>query len=128
MPTNHRRIPIREKILGLYYNQFQIIGPCTDSQISPRALENSLFSSPVEKVGLGTGIGVRFMRAPMVGKSSSKRSGRAAIPSEEVLAEIRAADPPVSYLVGTPKGRLSKLAKHLVTPWSRSRELTRSAR
>ena len=40
------------------------------------------------------------------------------IPSEEVLAEMRAADPPVSYLVGTPKGRLSKLEKHLVTlPW-----------
>ena len=37
------------------------------------------------------------------------------IPTEEVLAEMRAADPPVSYLVGTPKGRLSKLEKHLVT-------------
>jgi transposase len=36
------------------------------------------------------------------------------IPTEEVLAEMRAADPPVSYLVGTPKGRLSKLEKHLV--------------
>ena len=33
------------------------------------------------------------------------------IPTEEVLAEMRAADPPVSYLVGTPKGRLSKLEK-----------------
>ena len=31
------------------------------------------------------------------------------IPTEEVLAEMRAADPPVSYLVGTPKGRLNKL-------------------
>src|SRR6201986_657656 len=40
------------------------------------------------------------------------------IPTEEVLAEMRAADPPVSYLVGTPKARLSKLEKHLVTlPW-----------
>jgi hypothetical protein len=28
------------------------------------------------------------------------------IPSEEVLAEMRKADPPVSCLVGTPKGRL----------------------
>lgn len=37
------------------------------------------------------------------------------IPSEEVLAEMRAADPPVSYLVGTPKGRLSKLEKRLMT-------------
>jgi hypothetical protein len=37
------------------------------------------------------------------------------IPSEEVLAEMRVASPPVSYLVGTPKGRLSKLEK-IVTP------------
>jgi Transposase DDE domain len=45
------------------------------------------------------------------------------IPSEEVLAEMRAADPPVSYLVGTPKGRLSKLEKRLVTlPWQTVRE------
>jgi len=45
------------------------------------------------------------------------------IPSEEVLAEMRAADPPVSYLVGTPKGRLSKLEKHLVMlPWQAARE------
>jgi transposase len=40
------------------------------------------------------------------------------IPTEEVLAEMRAADPPVCYLVGTPKGRLSKLEKDLLTlPW-----------
>src|SRR4029077_145955 len=40
------------------------------------------------------------------------------IPTEEVLAEMRATDPPVSYLVGTPKGRLSKLEKALLTrPW-----------
>jgi len=45
------------------------------------------------------------------------------IPSEEVLAEMRAASPPVSYLVGTPKGRLSRLEKHLVTlPWQAVRE------
>jgi transposase len=45
------------------------------------------------------------------------------IPTEEVLAEMRAADPPVSYLVGTPKGRLSKLEKRLVTlPWHAVRE------
>lgn len=53
MPTNHRQIPIREKILGLYYNDFQTDAPCTDSQIPALAIENSLFSSPVEKVGLG---------------------------------------------------------------------------
>ena len=29
------------------------------------------------------------------------------VPTEEVLAEMRASDPPVSYLVGTPKGRLT---------------------
>jgi len=45
------------------------------------------------------------------------------IPTEEVLAEMRAADPPVCYVVGTPKGRLSKLEKHLVTlPWQAVRD------
>ena len=39
------------------------------------------------------------------------------------LAEMRAADPPVSYLVGTPKGRLSKLEKALLMlPWQAVRE------
>ena len=36
------------------------------------------------------------------------------IPTEEVLAEMRNADPPVSYLVGTPKGRLTKLERDLL--------------
>jgi hypothetical protein len=36
------------------------------------------------------------------------------VPTEEVLAEMRAADPPVHYLVGTPKGRLTRLEKHPV--------------
>jgi len=45
------------------------------------------------------------------------------IPTEEVLAEMRAADPPVSYLVGTPKGRLSKLEQALLKrPWQGVRE------
>ena len=40
------------------------------------------------------------------------------IPTEDVLASMRQSDPPVSYLVGTPKGRLSKLEKALLTlPW-----------
>ena len=40
------------------------------------------------------------------------------IPSEEVLAEMRQADPPISYLVGTPKGRLTKLERDLLNlPW-----------
>ena len=40
------------------------------------------------------------------------------IPTEETLAEMRQSDPPVAYLVGTPKGRLSKLEKSLVgLPW-----------
>jgi hypothetical protein len=40
------------------------------------------------------------------------------IPTEEHLAAMRAADPPISYLVGTPKGRLTKLERALVTlPW-----------
>jgi len=45
------------------------------------------------------------------------------IPTEQVLAEMRQADPPISYLVGTPKGRLSKLEKALlVLPWQAVRE------
>jgi hypothetical protein len=36
------------------------------------------------------------------------------VPTEEVLAEMRAADPPVHYLVGTPKGRLTRLEKQLI--------------
>jgi transposase len=45
------------------------------------------------------------------------------IPTEEVLAEMRQADPPVSYLVGTPKGRLSKLEQALLDkPWQDVRE------
>jgi hypothetical protein len=36
------------------------------------------------------------------------------IPTEEVLAEMRSSDPPISYLVGTPKGRLSKLEADLL--------------
>ena len=45
------------------------------------------------------------------------------IPTEEHLAAMRAADPPVFYLVGTPKGRLTKLEKALVTlPWQAVRE------
>jgi transposase len=40
------------------------------------------------------------------------------IPTEEVLAEMRAANPPVHYLVGTPKGRLTKLESRLTErPW-----------
>jgi len=35
------------------------------------------------------------------------------IPTEEVLGEMRAADPTVRYLVGTPKGRLTQLEKAL---------------
>jgi hypothetical protein len=44
------------------------------------------------------------------------------IPTEEVLAEMRASTPPVQYLVGTPKGRLTKLAKDLLDePWQQAR-------
>ena len=44
------------------------------------------------------------------------------IPTEEVLAELRTADPQVRYLVGTPKGRLTKLEAALAErPWSEVR-------
>jgi transposase len=45
------------------------------------------------------------------------------IPTEEVLEEMRQSDPPVHYLVGTPKGRLSKLEAELAErPWEAVRE------
>ena len=44
------------------------------------------------------------------------------IPTEAVLAEMRGSDPPVQYLVGTPKGRLSRLEKKLLAkPWQQAR-------
>ncbi|RYD34401.1 MAG: IS1634 family transposase, partial [Verrucomicrobiaceae bacterium] len=36
------------------------------------------------------------------------------IPTEEVLAEMRSSDPPAGYLVGTPKGRLSRYEERLL--------------
>jgi hypothetical protein len=40
------------------------------------------------------------------------------VPTEDVLAQMRAADPPVHYLVGTPKGRLTRLEQALLDePW-----------
>ncbi len=45
------------------------------------------------------------------------------IPTEETLTQMRQSDPPVSYLVGTPKGRLSKLEAALAQrPWHEVRE------
>jgi hypothetical protein len=44
------------------------------------------------------------------------------IPTEAVLAEMRGSNPPVQYLVGTPKGRLSRLEKRLLAePWQEAR-------
>jgi len=45
------------------------------------------------------------------------------IPTEEVLAEMRQSDPVVYYLVGTPKGRLSRYEEALTErPWHKVRE------
>jgi transposase len=45
------------------------------------------------------------------------------IPTEEVLQHMRTSDPPVQYLVGTPKGRLSALERALLEkPWVKARE------
>ena len=45
------------------------------------------------------------------------------IPTEAVLAELRQSEAKVSYLVGTPKGRLTKLEKELADkPWQQVRE------
>jgi transposase len=44
------------------------------------------------------------------------------VPTEEVLAEMRASDPPVQYVVGTPKGRLTRLEQTLLAkPWQEAR-------
>ena len=45
------------------------------------------------------------------------------IPTEEVLAEMRASNPPIQYLVGTPKGQLHALESKLAAlPWEKVRE------
>jgi transposase len=45
------------------------------------------------------------------------------IPTEAVLEQMRQSDPPVLYLVGTPKGRLTRYEKSLIDqPWHRVRE------
>lgn len=44
------------------------------------------------------------------------------IPTEEVLQEMRDHTPPITYVVGTPKGRLSELEKSLSErPWQKAR-------
>ena len=44
------------------------------------------------------------------------------IPTEAVLEEMRTSTPPARYLVGTPKGRLSKLEQELAKlPWQQAR-------
>jgi hypothetical protein len=63
-----------------------------------------------------------------------QRSGKAeriwvmdrGIPTEAVLEELRASEPRVRYLVGTPKGRLTKLAAALAErPWQEVRPALR---
>jgi hypothetical protein len=45
------------------------------------------------------------------------------IPTEAVLEQMRQSDPPVLYLVGTPKGRLTRYEKSLIDqPWHKVRE------
>jgi transposase len=45
------------------------------------------------------------------------------IPTEAVLAEMRAAETPTHYLVGTPRGRLSQMEKDfLAKPWAQVRD------
>ena len=45
------------------------------------------------------------------------------VPTEAVLAEMRNSDPPAQYIVGTPKGRLNRLEKHLLDkPWQEARQ------
>jgi len=45
------------------------------------------------------------------------------VPTEATLTEMKTSTPVVSYLVGTPRGRLSKLEKaFLALPWEKARE------
>lgn len=45
------------------------------------------------------------------------------IPTEAVLEQMRQSDPPILYLVGTPKGRLTRYEKSLIDqPWHRVRD------
>ena len=48
------------------------------------------------------------------------------IPTEEVLEQMRGSTPPVSYLVGTPKGRLTALEQAFLTrEWQQARPSVR---
>jgi len=48
------------------------------------------------------------------------------IPTEEVIWEMQQADPQIRYLVGTPKGRLTRLEAQLVQlPWQQARPSVR---
>lgn len=48
------------------------------------------------------------------------------IPTEKVLEQMRTSDPPVQYLVGTPKGRLTALEQALLLkPWKQVRSEVR---
>ena len=49
------------------------------------------------------------------------------VPTEEVLAEMRASETPMYYLVGTPRGRLSKMEQNFLSlPWMAVRESVRA--
>jgi len=44
------------------------------------------------------------------------------VPTEETLEQMRTSDPPVQYVVGTPKGRLTQLERALLEkPWRQAR-------
>jgi len=59
----------------------------------------------------------------LYGKARRIRVMDRGIPTEETLEEMRTSDPPVHYLVGTPKGRLSRYEKRfLEQEWKQVRE------
>ena len=50
------------------------------------------------------------------------------IPTEEVLGQMRSSEPPVQYVVGTPKGRLTSLERALLLkPWAAAPRKNRKA-
>jgi transposase len=70
----------------------------------------------------------RYARSCKTSRPSTGKAQRVwvldrGIPTEQVLCEMRQADPPINYVVGTPKGRLTKLERDLVAlPWCKVRQ------
>jgi hypothetical protein len=62
-------------------------------------------------------------RAARAGHLPAGRQVDRGIPTEDVLAEMRAADPPIYYLVGTPRARVRQTRGHWeALPWQKIKD------